>query len=270
MIQSSFDLDRFVEAQASIYAQVRGELAAGRKQSHWMWFIFPQIHGLGSSPTARRFAITGIDEAIAYLDHPVLGARLYECAELVYAVMGRSASEIFGYPDDLKFHSSATLFAEAARRAPAANSDNQIFGNLLTKYFDGNPDRATLDRLSPSTLLSLGAGSVFEGGAGWVRDDSHFDVDRSHHGADCRALSGKPCRAQETAGSGEHDGVGRAEAVSERPGEQAAEGRHSDERNRVVAHHAAAHFLGDEGLDDGVAGGEALHHSEAYEEHEEK
>jgi uncharacterized protein (DUF1810 family) len=147
MPQSSFDLDRFVEAQASVYAQARAELAAGEKRSHWMWFIFPQIHGLGSSPTARHFAVSGIDEAIAYLNHPILGARLRECAELVYAVKRRSVSEIFGYPDDLKFHSSVTLFAEAARRMSPADSGNQIFEDLLTKYFDGKPDRATLDRL---------------------------------------------------------------------------------------------------------------------------
>jgi uncharacterized protein (DUF1810 family) len=146
-LQSTFDIERFVEAQASVYEQVRQELASGQKRSHWMWFIFPQIQGLGSSPTARLFAISGFDEAIAYLDHPVLGSRLRECAGLVYAVEDRSASEIFGYPDDLKFHSSATLFAEAVRRMPAANSANQIFDDLLAKYFDSKPDRATLDRL---------------------------------------------------------------------------------------------------------------------------
>jgi uncharacterized protein (DUF1810 family) len=143
----TFDLERFLEAQAPIYQQVRQELASGKKRSHWMWFIFPQIEGLGSSPTAQHFAISGIDEAVAYLDHPVLGTRLRECAGLVYAVEARSASEVFGYPDDLKFHSSATLFAESARRKPAADSDSQIFEDLLTKYFAGKPDRATLDRL---------------------------------------------------------------------------------------------------------------------------
>jgi uncharacterized protein (DUF1810 family) len=145
--QSASDLERFVDAQGSVYEQVRAELGSGQKRSHWMWFIFPQIHGLGSSPTARHFAISEIDEAIAYLNHPVLGVRLRECAGLVYAVKGRSVSEIFGYPDDLKFHSSATLFAEAAKRKLPADPDNQIFGDILTKYFDGKPDRATLDRL---------------------------------------------------------------------------------------------------------------------------
>jgi uncharacterized protein (DUF1810 family) len=147
MAQPSFDLERFVEAQAPIFEQVRRELASGQKRSHWMWFIFPQIQGLGSSPTARHFAISGIDEAIAYLNHPVLGARLRECARLVNAVEGRSVSEIFGYPDDLKFHSSATLFAEAVKRKPVVDSDNQMFEKLLAKYFNGEPDSATLNRL---------------------------------------------------------------------------------------------------------------------------
>lgn len=145
--QFTFDLERFVDAQASIYDQARAELTAGRKQSHWMWFVFPQIHGLGSSPTARRFAISGLDEAIAYLNHPVLGARLRECTGLVLAIEGRSVSEVFGYPDDLKFHSSMTLFAEAARRNPTANGDDPVFQDVLTKYFDGERDRATLVRL---------------------------------------------------------------------------------------------------------------------------
>ena len=145
--QSTFNLERFVDAQASIYEQARAELAAGRKQSHWMWFIFPQIHGLGSSPTARRFAISGLDEAIAYLNHPVLGARLRECTRLVLAIEESSVSEVFGYPDDLKFHSSMTLFAEAARKNPAANGDDHVFQDVLSKYFDSEPDQATLVRL---------------------------------------------------------------------------------------------------------------------------
>jgi uncharacterized protein (DUF1810 family) len=112
-----------------------------------MWFIFPQIHGLGSSPTARRFAISGLDEAIAYLNHPVLGARLRECTGLVLAIAEKSVSEVFGYPDDLKFHSSVTLFAETARRNPTANGDDHVFQDVLIKYFGGEPDRATLVRL---------------------------------------------------------------------------------------------------------------------------
>jgi uncharacterized protein (DUF1810 family) len=146
-VQPTFDLERFVEAQAPIYEQVLRELASGQKRSHWMWFIFPQIQGLGSSPTAQRFAISGLAEAAAYLTHPLLGVRLRECAGLVYAVEGRSVSEIFGYPDDLKFHSSATLFAGAAKRKPEADSDDRSFEGLLTKYFNGEPDRGTLDRL---------------------------------------------------------------------------------------------------------------------------
>jgi uncharacterized protein (DUF1810 family) len=146
-LQSTFDLERFVEAQAPIYEQVRQELSSGRKQSHWMWFIFPQIHGLGSSPTARRFAISGLDEAIAYLNHPVLGARLRECTGLVLAIEEKSVSEVFGYPDDLKFHSSVTLFAKTARRNPTANRDDHVFQDVLTKYFSDEPDRATLVRL---------------------------------------------------------------------------------------------------------------------------
>lgn len=147
MVESSFHLERFVEAQDPLYEQVRRELASGLKRSHWMWFIFPQIQGLGSSPTARHFAISGIDEAIAYLNHPVLGARLRECAGLVNAVEGRSVGEIFGYPDDLKFHSSATLFAEAAKKQPEGDAGNRIFASLLTRYFNGKRDRPTLDRL---------------------------------------------------------------------------------------------------------------------------
>jgi uncharacterized protein (DUF1810 family) len=135
-----FDLQRFVDAQDSCYAQVRSELAAGKKRSHWMWFVFPQIQGLGSSGIAQRFAIAGIEEARAYLDHPVLGTRLRECTALVNAVAGRSVEDIFGYPDDLKFRSSVTLFARAAK-------DPGVFEEALSKYFNGAPDQATLDRL---------------------------------------------------------------------------------------------------------------------------
>jgi uncharacterized protein (DUF1810 family) len=141
-----YDLKRFVEAQAGVYDQVCAELRAGKKRSHWMWFVFPQIRGLGSSPMAVRYAISGRDEARAYLDHPVLGPRLQECTGLVVDVEGRAgagttASEIFGYPDDLKFHSSMTLFAEVE------GPSERVFHEALTKYFDGKADRATLDRL---------------------------------------------------------------------------------------------------------------------------
>jgi uncharacterized protein (DUF1810 family) len=135
-----FDLQRFVDAQNSCFAQVRSELAAGKKRSHWMWFVFPQIQGLGSSAMAQRFAISGLEEARAYLAHPVVGGRLRECTALVNDLTGRSVEEIFGYPDDLKFHSSVTLFAKAAE-------DPGVFDAALKKYFMGVPDQATLDRL---------------------------------------------------------------------------------------------------------------------------
>lgn len=136
-----YNLQRFVDAQASCFAQVTSELAAGEKRTHWMWFIFPQLEGLGSSPMAQRFAISGMDEAKAYLAHPVLGARLRDCISLVNAVSGRSLEDIFGYPDDLKFHSSITLFAQAS------HPKNDVFDEALKKYFNGVPDKATTNRL---------------------------------------------------------------------------------------------------------------------------
>jgi uncharacterized protein (DUF1810 family) len=135
-----FHLQRFVDAQAPIYEAVRQELRAGRKESHWMWFVFPQIAGLGQSPTSLRFAIASLDEAIAYLAHPVLGRRLRECAELVLDVEGRTAREIFGPIDEMKFRSSMTLFARAAH-------DEDVFQRCLDNYFAGNPDPATHARL---------------------------------------------------------------------------------------------------------------------------
>jgi uncharacterized protein (DUF1810 family) len=136
-----YHLQRFLDAQASCFAQVRSELAAGQKRSHWMWFIFPQIRGLGSSSMAQRFAIASLDEARAYLMHPVLGNRLRDCTALVNAVQGRSIGDIFGYPDDLKFHSSVTLFTQAS------DSPGHVFADALGKYFDGVPDQATIDLL---------------------------------------------------------------------------------------------------------------------------
>jgi uncharacterized protein (DUF1810 family) len=136
-----YRLQRFVDAQASCFAQVRSELAAGKKRTHWMWFIFPQLKGLGSSPMAQRFAISGIEEAKAYLAHPVLGDRLRDCTALVNAVSGRSVEDIFGYPDDLKFHSSVTLFAQAS------HPENNVFSEALKKYFNGLPDKNTTNRL---------------------------------------------------------------------------------------------------------------------------
>lgn len=135
-----FRLQRFVDAQAGVYRQVIEELRAGRKRSHWMWFIFPQIRGLGFSAMAAAYAISSLNEARAYLAHPLLGPRLRECTALVNAVEGRTAGEIFGYPDDLKFRSSMTLFARAAQ-------DNRVFRDALDKYFGGNEDAATLARL---------------------------------------------------------------------------------------------------------------------------
>jgi uncharacterized protein (DUF1810 family) len=143
--EETYDLQRFLDAQASVYEEARSELAAGHKRGHWMWFIFPQIRGLGSSPTAQHFAISNLDEAIAYLEHPVLGARLRECTALVNAIEGKSLSEVFGYPDDLKFHSSVTLFAAAEKFAEFGH--NEVFRNALAKYFAAKPDQATLDRL---------------------------------------------------------------------------------------------------------------------------
>ena len=135
-----YDLQRFVDAQAPVYAQVCGELQQGRKRSHWMWFVFPQIRGLGSSPMAMRFAISSLEEAKAYLEHPVLGPRLRECSRLVMEVKGRTVEEIFGYPDDMKFHSSMTLFAQAAE-------NDEVFVEALQKYFGGEMDRGTMERL---------------------------------------------------------------------------------------------------------------------------
>jgi uncharacterized protein (DUF1810 family) len=134
------DLRRFVDAQAPVYAQILAELSAGQKRSHWMWFVFPQIAGLGHSAMARRFAIASLAEAAAYLAHPVLGPRLRECCRLATLVEGRSAQAIFGTPDDLKFRSSLTLFAAAA-------PNEAIFAAALEKYFTGEPDGATLARL---------------------------------------------------------------------------------------------------------------------------
>jgi uncharacterized protein (DUF1810 family) len=136
-----FDLRRFVDAQASVYDTVVGELRSGRKRSHWMWFVFPQLRGLGSSPTAVRFSISSIDEARAYVAHDLLGPRLRECAGLLAAIDGCSAVDIFGRPDDLKLRSSMTLFARAA-------DDDADFVAVLEKYFGGEEDPATVARLS--------------------------------------------------------------------------------------------------------------------------
>ncbi|AIO70088.1 DUF1810 domain-containing protein [Burkholderia oklahomensis] len=135
-----YDLQRFVDAQGPVYAQVCDELRNGHKRSHWMWFVFPQIEGLGDSAIAQRYAISTLDEAAAYLRHPLLGARLRECTRLVNDVEGHSIQAIFGYPDDLKFRSSVTLFAHAT-------PDNAVFVEALEKYFGGEADHNTLERL---------------------------------------------------------------------------------------------------------------------------
>jgi len=144
----SYDLARFVEAQARCYARVLEELAAGQKTSHWMWFIFPQLRGLGLSSTARRFGLSGLEEACAYLAHPLLGGRLRECTRLLLALEGRTAHEIFGSPDDLKLRSCLTLFAYAAEPAPLP--DTRVFGEALAKYYRGEPDPRTLELLISS------------------------------------------------------------------------------------------------------------------------
>ncbi|MEB4209955.1 DUF1810 domain-containing protein [Mycobacterium sp. 94-17] len=136
-----FDLKRFVQAQEPVYADVVDELRAGRKRSHWIWFVFPQLRGLGGSAMAARFGIDSLDEAAAYLQHELLGPRLRECARLVTAVQGRSVGQIFGSPDDLKLCSSMTLFARATE-------DNQDFIAVLDKYYDGRQDPLTLQRLT--------------------------------------------------------------------------------------------------------------------------
>jgi len=141
-MRDPFDLDRFVAAQEPVLDRAMAELRTGRKTSHWMWFVFPQIAGLGHSAMARRFAISGRAEAEAYLRHPVLGPRLRACTELVNRIAERTAYEIFGSPDDLKFRSSMTLFANVA-------PDDAAFAEALRKYFDGVPDPATLERWLP-------------------------------------------------------------------------------------------------------------------------
>ena len=135
-----FDLNRFLSAQAGIYPQVLVELRAGEKRSHWIWFIFPQMKGLGQSSYSEFYGIGSLQEAIAFWRHPVLGPRLEECTRLVNQVQKRPIDEILGYPDDLKFRSSMTLFSRAA-------PDAAIFMQALDKYFGGRPDRLTLELL---------------------------------------------------------------------------------------------------------------------------
>ena len=139
----SDELDRFVEAQAPHLDAVKAELAAGRKRSHWMWFVFPQLRGLGRSSMARHFGLQSLAEATAYLAHPVLGPRLRACVELVLGVDGRGAHEIFGSPDDLKLLSCLTLFAEVEQ-----GRGNGVFDRAIRQYYGGQPDQATLELLA--------------------------------------------------------------------------------------------------------------------------
>ena len=139
-VTDDFNLQRFVDAQDPVYDTVVAELRAGAKRSHWIWFVFPQLEGLGRSPTAARFAISSLAEAQAYLDHAVLGPRLRECTNLVNAIQGSSVDQIFGWPDNLKVRSSMTLFA-------TATGDNAEFVRLLDIFYGGEPDPVTLARL---------------------------------------------------------------------------------------------------------------------------
>ncbi len=132
-----FNLDRFVRAQNHLYTRALEEVSQGQKRSHWMWFIFPQLLGLGSSEMAKEYGISGLQEAKAYLAHPVLGPRLIGITEALMNVKNRSASEIFGYPDDLKLHSSLTLFE-------AADNGENIFAKAIDQFFDGRRDLKTL------------------------------------------------------------------------------------------------------------------------------
>jgi uncharacterized protein (DUF1810 family) len=138
--QDPFGLERFVEAQAEVYDRALAEIKRGDKRSHWMWFIFPQIDGLGHSSTAQFFAIKSVDEAKAYLAHAVLGPRLIECSTVLLQLKGLSASDIFGFPDDLKLRSSMTLFA-------SVSEPDSVFSRVLQHYYQGQPDEKTLELL---------------------------------------------------------------------------------------------------------------------------
>ena len=137
MEHDPFELQRFVDAQEPLRQRVKAEMRAGRKSSHWMWFFFPQLRGLGQSEMAHRYGIASLDEARAYLAHPVLGPRLREACQIIHEVRGRSAHQIFGNPDDVKFRSCLTLFGRAA-------PDEPVFAACLRKYFAGVEDQATL------------------------------------------------------------------------------------------------------------------------------
>ena len=136
-----FALVRFISAQNDVYEKILEELRAGQKRSHWMWFVFPQLHGLGESPMARKFSISGLEEAEAYIEHPILGCRLHECSRLVVQIDGASIQQIFGFPDYWKFRSCMTLFGEVHRA-------DKIFNAALEKFFDGERDEKTLKLLA--------------------------------------------------------------------------------------------------------------------------
>ena len=140
-MDTDHDLQRFVIAQEGVHDTALAELRAGRKRSHWMWFVFPQVAGLGHSEMARRYAIRSADEAAAYLAHPLLGRRLRECTAAVAMHEGQGADEIFGHPDDLKFHSCMTLFADVAPH-------EALFQDCLDRFFDGQPDAGTMEKLA--------------------------------------------------------------------------------------------------------------------------
>jgi uncharacterized protein (DUF1810 family) len=141
MSHDPYNLTRFVQAQGRDYEQALAEIRAGDKRSHWMWYVFPQLKGLGSSPTSMHYAIKSAQEAVAYLAHPLLGPRLMECAASALQVADRSAFEIFGSPDDMKFRSSATLFA-------SVSPEGSVFHRIIDKYFDGKRDVRTIELLS--------------------------------------------------------------------------------------------------------------------------
>ena len=142
-----YDLRRFVDAQEHVYERALSEIKSGRKRSHWMWFIFPQVEGLGTSSTSRQYAIRSVAEAEAYLAHPLLGPRLLESAEAALAIQTSSALELFGSPDDMKLRSCATLFA-------SVSSQESVFRQLINKYFDGKPDERTLQLLGRTDIGS--------------------------------------------------------------------------------------------------------------------
>jgi uncharacterized protein (DUF1810 family) len=150
-----YDLSRFVHAQAGAYERALAELQSGQKRTHWMWYIFPQLDGLGFSATAKRYAIKSVDEAQAYLAHPILGPRLQQCAEVVLRIEGRSATAIFGSPDDWKLRSCATLFA-------LVSPPGSVFDRLLGKYYRGERDTKTLQLLGRASAGGLRSGGGCE------------------------------------------------------------------------------------------------------------